>query len=58
MRPLLAHCHRSLGTLYAAISRPELARAEFSLAIELYKAMDMTFWLPQAEAALARVEGP
>jgi hypothetical protein len=25
--------------------------------IELYHAMDMTFWLRQAEAALARVEG-
>ena len=25
--------------------------------IELYRAMDMTFWLPQAEAALAQVEG-
>ena len=28
-----------------------------SAAIELYRAMDMTFWLPQAEAALAQVEG-
>jgi hypothetical protein len=35
----------------------EQARAELSLAIELYKAMEMTFWLPQAEAALAQVEG-
>jgi len=23
----------------------------------LYRAMDMTFWLPQVEAALAQVEG-
>jgi hypothetical protein len=23
----------------------------------LYRAMDMTFWLPQTEAALAQVEG-
>jgi len=23
-------------------------------AIEMYRAMDMTFWLPQVEAALAR----
>ena len=35
----------------------EQARAELSTAIELYRAMDMTFWLPQAEAALAQVEG-
>ena len=33
------------------------ARAELSTAIELYRAMDMTFWLPQTEAARAQVEG-
>ena len=26
-------------------------------AIDLYRAMDMTFWLPQAEAALAQLVG-
>jgi tetratricopeptide (TPR) repeat protein len=57
MRPLQAHCHLGLGTLYAKIGRSEQAHAELSTAIELYRAMDMTFWLPQAEAALARVEG-
>jgi tetratricopeptide (TPR) repeat protein len=57
MRPLQAHCHCGLGTLYAAIGRPEQARAELDTAIELYHAMDMTFWLPQAEAALAQVKG-
>ena len=35
----------------------EHARTELSTAIELYRAMGMTFWLPQAQAALARVEG-
>ena len=35
----------------------ELARAELSTAIDLYRAMAMTFWLPEAEAALVRVEG-
>jgi hypothetical protein len=53
----VAHCHRGLGTLYAKIGHREQARAEGSIAIELYKAMDMTFWLPQSEAALAQVEG-
>ena len=57
MRPLVAHCHLGLGTLYAKIGRPEHARAELSTAIDLYRAMAMTFWLPQAEAALAQVEG-
>jgi tetratricopeptide (TPR) repeat protein len=57
MRPLQAHCHRGLGTLYATTGQRELARAELSTAMEMYCAMEMTFWLPQAEAALAQVEG-
>ena len=56
MRPLQAHCHCGLGTLYAKTGRQEQARAALSTAIEMYRAMDMTFWLPQAEAALAQVE--
>ena len=55
MRPLLAHCHLGLGTLYATTGQREQAHAELSAAIELYRAMDMTFWLPQAEAALAQM---
>jgi tetratricopeptide (TPR) repeat protein len=54
MRPLQAHCHRGLGTLYATIGQQEQARAALTTAIELYRAMDMTFWLPQAEMALAQ----
>jgi tetratricopeptide (TPR) repeat protein len=56
MRPLMAHCHLGLGTLYAKIGHQEQARTELAAAIELYRAMDMTFWLPQAEAALAQAE--
>jgi tetratricopeptide (TPR) repeat protein len=55
MRPLQAHCHRDLGTLYAMTGPQERARAELSTAIDLYRAMEMTFWLPQAEAALVQV---
>ena len=57
MRPLQAHCHHGLGRLYHQTGRAEPARAALSTAIDLYRAMDMTFWLPQAEAALAQVEG-
>ena len=57
MRPLQAHCHRGLGTLYAKTGRQEQARAELSTAIEMYRAMEMAFWLPQAETALAQVGG-
>jgi len=44
--------------LYAATGQREQARAALSAAIEMYRAMDMTFWLPQAEAALAQVAQP
>ena len=57
MRPLQAHCHCGLGTLYAKVGQREQARTALATAIDLYRAMDMTFWLPQAEAALAEVEG-
>jgi hypothetical protein len=33
------------------------ARAALAAAIDLYRPMDMTFWLPQAEAALEQAEG-
>ena len=57
MRPLAAHCHLGLGTLYARTERPEQARAELSAAMALYRSMDMTVWLAQTEAALAQMEG-
>ena len=55
MRPLQAHCHHGLGRLYHQTGRAAQARTALSAAIDLYRAMDMTLWLPQAEAALAQV---
>jgi hypothetical protein len=55
MRPLVAHCHLGLGRLYRTLDKSEQARTELSTAVELYRAMAMTFWLAQAEAALAQV---
>jgi tetratricopeptide (TPR) repeat protein len=55
MRPLQAHCHHGLGMLYATVGQRAQARTALTTAIEMYRAMDMTFWLPQAEAALAQV---
>jgi class 3 adenylate cyclase/tetratricopeptide (TPR) repeat protein len=57
MRPLQAHGHRGLGILYAKIGRQAQAHLRLLTAIELYRAMAMTFWLPQAEEMLAQVEG-
>lgn len=56
MRRLTAHCHLGLGTLYAASGLPSIARMQLSAAVKCYRAMDMIFWLPQAEAALAQLE--
>ena len=55
MRPLMAHCHLGLGTLYTRAGQREQACAELSRALALYRALDMTFWLSRAEAALARM---
>jgi len=56
MRPLQAHCHRGLGTLHARLGQPQQAYPALSAAIDLYRTMDMTFWLPEAEAALAHMQ--
>ena len=55
MRPLQAHCHHGLGRLYGQTGRGAQARAELSTAMEMYRDMEMTFWLPQVEAALAQI---
>jgi class 3 adenylate cyclase/tetratricopeptide (TPR) repeat protein len=55
MRPLQAHCHLGLGTIYARTGQRQQVHAALSTAIDLYRAMEMTLWLPQAEAALAQV---
>jgi hypothetical protein len=43
----VVHCHLSPGKLSAKIGRRTEARVELSAAIELYQAMEMTFWLLQ-----------
>jgi tetratricopeptide (TPR) repeat protein len=57
MRPLQAHCHRGLGMLYGRTGQREQARTALLTAVELYRAMEMTFWLPETEVMLAQVDG-
>jgi hypothetical protein len=45
--------HRSLGTRFAITGQHEQSRAALSFAIERYRAMEMTLWIPQVEAELA-----
>ena len=54
---LQPHCHCGLGTLYSQTGQAEQARAELSTAIDIYRDMEMTFWLPETEAALEEVKG-
>jgi tetratricopeptide (TPR) repeat protein len=53
MRPLVAHCYYGLGQLYHQTGRGEEASAALTTALAMYRAMEMTFWLPQTEATLA-----
>jgi tetratricopeptide (TPR) repeat protein len=55
MRPLVAHCHKGLGNLYLKTKSSEEARPELAAAVELYRSMDMSFWLPEAESTLAEI---
>ena len=55
MTPLVAHCRKSFGTLYGKTGQDEKARAELTVAMGLYRNMEMTFWLEKAEAAMAEV---
>src|SRR5215471_6826985 len=49
MRPLMAHCYFGLGRLFSRTGPREQARTALTTAIDLYRAMAMTFWLAQAE---------
>jgi class 3 adenylate cyclase/tetratricopeptide (TPR) repeat protein len=55
MRPLAAHCHHGLGTLYQQVGHPEQAQAALTTAVAMYRAMQMTVWAERAEAELRAV---
>jgi ATP/maltotriose-dependent transcriptional regulator MalT len=50
MRPLQAHCHLGRAKLFNQTGQVEQAQVERSTAIKIYRALEMTFWLPHAEA--------
>jgi tetratricopeptide (TPR) repeat protein len=52
MRPLVAHCHFGLGKLYWRTANREQAREHLTTATTMYREMDMSFWLEQAETAM------
>jgi len=55
MRPLAARCRLGLGCLEAKAGRPSEARAHVEAAASQCRAMGMTLWAEQADAALLAV---
>jgi tetratricopeptide (TPR) repeat protein len=49
MRPLQAQCHRGLGHLHRRRGDLEAGSSEVALARDLFRAMDMTFWLDDTD---------
>jgi len=43
--------------LYRQTGQVKQAYAELTAAIQMYRDMDMVFWVPRAEAALAEIQG-
>ena len=50
MRPLVAHCHLGLGTLYRRAGRKQQAQEHLATATTMYRDMRMDFWLERAAA--------
>ena len=49
MRPLQGHCHHGLGRLHRRTGDADSAASAVAAARDLYRAMDMTFWLHETE---------
>jgi tetratricopeptide (TPR) repeat protein len=52
MRPLVAHCHLGLGKLCWHTGRRQEAQEHLGIATTMYREMDMTYWLEQADAEM------
>jgi tetratricopeptide (TPR) repeat protein len=50
MRPLVAHCHLGLGKVYRRGGNHGQAQEHLTTAMEMYREMDMTYWLEQVTA--------
>jgi len=53
MRPLVAHCHLGLNKVYRRTGELELAHKHFATATELYRTMNMRFWMERAEGEIS-----
>jgi hypothetical protein len=57
MRPLIAHCHLGVGKLYGRTGKREEASEHIATAANMYREMDMRFWLALAETEMRRPRG-
>jgi tetratricopeptide (TPR) repeat protein len=55
MRPLVTHCHLGLGKLHRHSGDADQAREQLTEAAKMYREMEMTYWLEQAEAELRQL---
>jgi tetratricopeptide (TPR) repeat protein len=58
MRPLIAQCRLGLGKVYRRAGRQTEARNELIAATTMYREMDMSFWLKQAETEMVQLQAP
>jgi predicted protein tyrosine phosphatase len=52
MRPLVAHCHLGLGKVHGRTANREVAQEHLGTAAAMYREMEMSFWLAQADVVL------
>ena len=52
MRPLVAHCHLGLAKIYRRAGEPGQTCEHLTIATSMYRAMNMGFWLDQAESEI------
>jgi tetratricopeptide (TPR) repeat protein len=55
LRPLTAHCHLTIGQVGTLDGRTESAERHLRTAAALFREMNMTLWLSEAEADLQRL---
>lgn len=56
LRPLVAHCHLSIGNLYRRTGKRQQTRDHLTTATTMYHEMNMSFCLEKAEAELRHLE--
>jgi len=52
MAPLVAHCHLGLGRSYGRAKRGEPAHDHLARAADLYRSLEMPFWIRETEGTL------